>query len=584
MNGPRISYALAMSRPHTHLFEVTITIDGWNEPRLDLLMPSWTPGSYMIREYARHVQRFAVEAGGRPADWRKVAKDCWRITTDGAAPLRATFEVYAHDLTVRTCHLDASHAFFTPAAILPFVGGRRHEPLVLRVECPNGWRSFTGLDPLDPCPSGAHMFLARDYDEAADCPVECGPHRELPFDVDGIPHRIVLWGRGNENEGRLVDDVCRIVEVERDFFGRLPYDAYTFIVHLANGRGGLEHRNSQVLLVDRFTFEPKASYERFLALVSHELFHAWNVKRIRPDVLGPFDYRGENYTRQLWTMEGVTTYYEKRFLLAAGVVTHERFLELIAEDVVALESQPGRLVQSLEQSSFDAWIKLYRPDENSANSSISYYLKGGLVAMLLDLEILRLTQGEKSLDDVVRHLHAAYPPDGPGFPEDGGFLAAVEAVAGEHAGAFRLFFDRHVGGTDELDYESALGAVGLRMAWSHKAARNGAAPAWVGLALRRENGRTVVAVSRADGPAYAAGIYPGDELVALDGARIDDGSLAARIGERAPGDAVRVTLFRRDELVEVSVLLAAAPFDVLKIVPVEAPDPAQARLRERWLR
>ncbi len=583
MSEPRIAYFVSMPEPHTHLFHVEVEVRDPAGTRVDLVLPSWTPGSYLIREYARHVQDFEARAGADPAPWRKVAKDCWRIETGGAAPVRARFRVYAHDLTVRTCHLDGSHGFFPPAALLPYVDGRRHEPLLVRVDPPRGWRVFTGLDALDPCPEGGHLFVAEDYDELADCPVECGPHRVLAFEVRGKPHRIVLWGRGNESQDRLVADVKRIVEAQAAFFGGLPYDDYTFIVHLAAGRGGLEHRNSQVLLVDRFGFEPKSAYERFLALVSHEFFHVWNVKRLRPEPLGPFDYRAENYTRQLWTMEGVTTYYEKRFLLAAGIVAAERFLELLAEDVAALESQPGRLVQSLEQSSFDAWIKLYRPDENSSNSSISYYLKGGVVAALLDLEIRRLTSAERGLDDVVRHLVQAYPSSGPGFPEDEGYLRAVEAVAGEHGGAFRAFFRRYVSGTDPLDYDAAFGAAGYRLLWSRKDAREGGPPAWLGITLRRDNGRTVVAATRTDGPACAAGIYPGDEIVALDGWRVDDQSLPRRLADRAPGDTVRLTLFRRDEMLETSIVLVEAPADDLALKPVDRPSPEQERVRRAWL-
>ena len=582
MSGPRVGYALAMTRPHTHLFEVAITVDGWREPRLDLVVPSWTPGSYMIRDYARHVQEFAAESDGHPARWEKTAKDTWRIETPMGGRIRATYKVYAHDLTVRTCHLDGTHGFATGAAVFAYVPGLTGEPVTLEVTVPQRWQVATGLEALGGG-NGIFRFRARDFDELVDGPVECGTHRLLAFDVDGVPHRIALWGRGNEDETRLVEDTRAIVQAQRDFFGGLPYKQYTFIHHLAAGRGALEHRNSAVFLVDRFGFRPRASYEKFLELVSHEFFHVWNVKRFRPAPLGPFDYRRENHTRQLWAMEGVTSYYEKRFVLAAGLYAKERFLERIAEDAATLRAQPGRALQSLEHASYDAWIKQYRPDENTTNSSISYYLKGELVALMLDLDIRSLTSRAHSLDDVLRHLAHQATLDDAGFPEPDGYLGAVETVAGAHGGAFRRFFERYVAGTEELDLDRALGHAGLRIDWSVRGASGGERIGWLGVATRPEGRGLVVTSVRSDGPAFAAGVYAGDEMVALDGQRVDDGKLAARLAEKPPGTTARVALFRRDELLEVAVTLGETPPDAATIVPVDSATPAQAALREAWL-
>jgi predicted metalloprotease with PDZ domain len=523
-----------MPRPHTHLFEVEISVEPSGREALEFVLPSWTPGSYMIREYARHVQAFAAHADGTPAAWTKSAKDAWRVETGGAQRVVVRYRVHAFDLTVRTCHLDGTHGFFTPAALLMFVDGRTAEPVQLSIDAPRGWRVATGL------PRRGRAWVAGDYDELVDAPVECGTHRTLFFEIDGKPHEIALWGSGNEDDAALVRDAAAIVGAQRDFFGGLPYDRYVFIVHLANGRGGLEHRNSCVLLCDRFTFRPQAAYEHFLALLSHEFFHVWNVKRVRPAPLGPFDYRRENYTRQLWTMEGVTTYYEKRFLVAARLLSAARWLELLADDIAALAAQPGRALQSLEESSFDAWIKLYRPDENSANSGISYYLKGGIVALALDLEIRHVTEGAGSLDDVMRALHSAHPPEAPGFAESDGFLAAVERVAGSHRGTFRRFFERWVAGREELDLDGAFARAGLRLEWSRRS-RNGDAPAWLGTKLKREGDRTTVAACRSDGPAWSAGIYAGDELLARhDTCRCarPEGDDVAKLGQGLDGQRV----------------------------------------------
>jgi predicted metalloprotease with PDZ domain len=596
-----ISYTISMPEPHAHLYHVRLDVEGVEGGTLDALLPVWTPGSYMVRDFSRHVQRFEAHAGSRPLDWRKVDKATWRVETAGAERVTLSYEVYAFELSVRTSHLDGTHGYFNPATLCMYVPGRTQEPITVHVVTPEGWRVTTGLDQTGETGGTSneltgriagssffvrrHTFAADDYDHLVDSPFECGTHRLLAFEVDGIPHEIAIWGRGNEDEAQVLADTRRIVETARDLFGELPYRRYVFILLLADGQyGGLEHRNSVSNIFPRWEFRPRRAYERFLALTSHEFYHVWNVKRIRPAPLGPFDYERENYTRQLWVAEGITSYYDNLILRRAGLISAARYLEMIADDIKLLQSQPGRALQSLEQSSFDTWIKLYRPDENSANSSISYYLKGSLVALLLDLEIRSRSEGERSLDDVMRLLFQQYPIDGAGFPEEHGFLAAVEAVAGRAGGVYHDLFERYVAGTEELDYAQALGLAGLRPEWSHaETAEGGGPPAWHGMRLKTEHGQLKVVSVRSDGPAYTAGIYAQDQIIALDGARVDEGRLAARVGERRPGDAVTVSLFRRDELLHVPLTLAPAPPNTLKIAPVDDPSPEQRALYEEWL-
>jgi predicted metalloprotease with PDZ domain len=577
-------YTIAMPQPQTHLYHLSVEVPNVRDMATDFVLPVWTPGSYLIREYARHVQAFAATdaASGAPLPWHKTTKDTWRVEHSGAASIRVTYQVYAHELSVRTSHLDASHGYFNGATVFLYVPGRTAEPLLLHVQTPpgRGWRITTGLEPH----TTPDTFLASDYDELIDCPVECGTHRLHTFAVDGIEHRIAFWGHGNEDEQRIVADTRRIVETERDLFGGLPYPHYTFILHLADRYGGLEHRNSVSNIIDRWSFQPRSAYERFLELQAHELFHAWNIKRIRPAVLGPFDYQRENYTRLLWTVEGVTSYYDRLLLVRAGLLSRDRYLEQLTEDIIRLQSQPGRALQSLEQSSFDAWIKFYRPDEHSPNSSISYYLKGSLVILLLDLDIRQRTGGARSFDDVLRWLHQHYPPEQPGIPEADAYQQAIEQATDAAPGTYDTFFDRYIRGTAELDYASALGAVGLTLEWSHSASTNDdAPPAWLGLHLKTEQRRTLVSSVRSDGPAWQAGIAPGDELLALDGFRIGKQQLDDRLRGYQPGSEVVLTLFRRDELLHLPLTLAEAPPDRLRLQRVEQPTAEQEKLYRDWL-
>ncbi|HEX2207181.1 MAG TPA: hypothetical protein VHG93_05825, partial [Longimicrobium sp.] len=444
-----ILYRLFLPDPKTHLLAVEMEAGGVHGA-VDLVMPTWTPGSYLVREFARNVVQFeAMDGAGNPVPCAKSDKHTWHVGAPGDGTLRARWVVHADELTVRTSHVDATHASVIGAGVFMFIAGRQGEAVEVEVHAPQGWRVTTALEQ-----AGEGRYRAADFDELVDSPLEIGTHQLVQWLVDGVPHQYAIWGRGNADPRRLAQDTTRIVLAEKEIFGALPYPSYTFILHLApGGGGGLEHRNSTNLLADRWGFRGPG-YENFLGLAAHELFHAWNGKRIRPAALGPFDYTGENYTRDLWVVEGITTYYTDLLLRRAGIVPQGRYLEKLGEMISRFQTLPGRAVQPLADASFDAWIKFYRPDSNTPNATISYYQKGALVAMLLDLTIRGGTDNARSLDDVLRALWERYGARDEGFPE-----GAVEAVAEEVAGfSLRAFFDHAIRGTGELDYASALEA------------------------------------------------------------------------------------------------------------------------------
>jgi len=590
---PGITYRLRLAEPQTHHFLVDVELDGVTGPAR-LVMPSWTPGSYLMREFPRNVVSFAAADGaGRPLASRKADKNSWEVDAPADGRLVARYLVNADELSVRTSHMDASHAFISGTSAFMYVDGRQHEPVTVEVHAPEGWRATTAMAEAAP-----NTFTAADYDELADSPLEIGTHPVLDFEVDGVPHRFAIWGRGNLDPRRLIADTTRIVRAEKALFGELPYRAYTIILHLLpGGSGGLEHRDSTVLVADRWSFRGQA-YEGFLGLVAHEIFHAWNGKRIRPAVLGPFDYTRESYTRELWVVEGLTTYYTDVILRRAGIISPQRYLEKQGEQVTRLMGIPGRLVQPLEDASFDTWIKFYRPDANSPNATISYYHKGALVGLLLDLEIRRATGNARSLDDVMRALWAGYGRPDAGFPE-----RRVEAVASEVAGAdLTPLFDRWLRTAGELDFAPQLAAAGLALVPAHEAMRPGGAPApaphpsaaepgaqaprevRVGFQWKMEGARTVVGNVLAGSPAWRAGLNAGDELVALDGIRVDPMSLGARLQERAPGSSATLTVFRRDELFNLALPVESGPPQRLLLQPIDGAAAGETALREHWLR
>lgn len=544
---------------------------------VDLKLPVWTPGSYLVREYQRHVQDVAAHApDGRALPVTKLDKATWRVDAREADGVVVTWRVYAYDLTVRSAHLDDTHAYWNGACLFLYHPPDAARPHRVRVEAPPGWHVTTALD------RDGGAFVAANHDELVDSPFEVGTHEVVSFTAQNRPHRLAIWGRLDHSRQALVEDITKIIDVQADLFGGVPYPHYTFILLLApNAYGGLEHLRSCSLLASPFTFHPRKKYEEFLELVSHEFFHLWNVKRIHPEALGPFDYQREAYTRSLWVMEGLTSYYDRLFLVRAGLQQPKRYLEKLGEELGKIAGTPGRLRQSLEESSFDAWIKLYRPDENSQNSTISYYLKGGVVCLLLDVAIRERSGGRRSLDDVVRLLWERHGRTGVGFAD-----ASVQALFEEGAGVpLGDLFDAYVRGREELDAGAILRAVGLEVrprAEEEEADGKGPA-AWLGATLKDDGEVVKVTCALAGGPAEAAGLYAHDEIVALDGWRVDHEGLKDRLAAKRPGEVVTLTLFRRDELRTVEVTLGARPPEKLEVLPVAEPTDAQRAHYEAWL-
>ncbi len=579
--SPRFHYEVALPDPANHLFEVTLQIESWSEPTCDLKMPVWTPGSYLVREYAKQVQEFTAwaglgerAAGDRRLPSRKQAKNHWRIQTEGVRDFTLHYRVFANDLSVRTNHLDASHGYFNGAALFMYVPGQEHQPLRVSIRPPHpDWRVTTAL----PATEQPNQFLAQDFDTLVDSPFEIGAHACYEFTVRGKPHQLAVWGRGNLEAERAIADISRLIETEADLFGELPYDHYLFILHLvANSFGGLEHKNSCSLIYPRFGFRNTDRYNRFLQLVAHEFFHLWNVKRIRPRALETFDYDQENYTPSLWFCEGTTSYYDTLIPCWAGIYGGRAVLDLLGKDITRFLLTPGRKVQPLSESSFDAWVKLYRRDANSDNAQISYYLKGELVSLLLDLTIRARHRNRRSLNQVLQQMWQQFGREERGFtPAD--LRSVLEAVAGFDLGDF---YARYIDGLDDLPFEEAFAPLGLRLQAS-PAQDN---PPHLGLRLTAHRERAEVQFIEAGSPAAQAGLDVGDEVLALDGLRVASEQLSDRLRDYQPGDQVLITAFHRDELTSYTVTLGEPQPTSYRLVLAEDPTPEQQELLAGWLR
>ncbi len=578
--APTIQYQVAMPQPESHLFEVVLQLQGWKLAVLDLKLPAWTPGSYLLREYAKHLQDLSVNAGEQSLPWRKLSKNHWQVETSTIAQMGSDsaitvrYRVFADELSVRTNHLDATHGYFNGAALFFRILELEQQPIRVTIVPPQPeWHVTT---PLPAVPDQPNTFQAADFDTLVDSPFEIGSHQLHYFEVLGKSHELAIWGKGNADPAKMIPDMQKIIEVEAELFGGLPYDRYVFLLHLSSqGNGGLEHKYACSLNYPRFGFRAQDKYDRFMQLVAHEFFHLWNVKRIRPKALEVFDYDQENYTPSLWFCEGTTSYYDLVIPLRARIYDVKSFLTNLGKEITRLQTTPGRLVQPLSQSSFDAWIKLYRPDANSGNSQISYYLKGEMVSLLLDLLIRERHENKRSLDDVMRKMWEQFGQAEIGFtPEQ--LQEVIESVAGTD---LNDFFKRYIDGTEELPFNQYLEPFGFQLVGDNE---EEPVP-YLGVKAQTENGREMIKFVEAGAPAQLAGIDAGDELLAIDGMRITAQNLSDRLRDYQSGSTIQVTVFHQEELHNYAVTLSAPRPSRYQVLTIEHPSPAQQHNYEGWL-
>lgn len=584
-----------------HLFEVRVTVARPDPDGQVFAMPAWIPGSYMIRDYAKHVVAVRAESDGRDVAVRKLDKSRWRVATIDRE-LTFILEIYAHDQSVRGAHLDTGHAFFNGTCVFPAIVGQEDVACHVEIAAPDqpfgkGWRVATAMRRDTAAEYDFGRYEARDYAELIDHPVEIGQLSIGEFEVRGIPHAIAIRGKTRVDMARLCHDLQTVCEHHMSFLGAPgDLDRYLFLLNApGSGYGGLEHRWSSSLICGRDNLPARGDngvsdeYRTFLGLVSHEYFHLWNVKRMKPAAFTPYDLSQETHTGLLWVYEGITSYYDDLALLRSGMITVESYLELLGQTVTRVIRGSGRRKQSVEESSFDAWTKFYKQDANATNAVVSYYAKGALIALCLDLKLRNETDGRLSLDDVMKEAWRRWGESGEGMPEDGFERLCIEVSGAD----LEDFFDATVRGTGELPLEALLSSHGVdyRLRRSAGGKDKGGKPSsgdnlpavWLGANLGVRAGKPVFLSVSNDGPAEQAGVSPGDELVALDGLRIDIAGCEARTRRYRPGDVSELSVFRGDELVSMRMKWAEAPTDTCYLVIDEEVDDIVKSRRGDWL-
>jgi predicted metalloprotease with PDZ domain len=553
---------------------------------LDLSMPSWTPGSYLIRDYAAHVEALqAQDHEGRPRAADKIAKNRWRIEAAGARRLTVSYNVWAGELNVATSWVEAGGALLNGAGIFLYNESTRGLPQEVMVQLPEDWPDVQTALPAAGAP---RTYLARDYDELVDSPIVAGRLERHDFQVAGQPYALVL-PEGNPlwDAERSREDLAKVVEAQQAFWGVNPFDrAFLFFNFFQGPFGGLEHDHSTVMMCDPWLMTGRTDYIKWLGLVSHEFFHAWNVRRMRPAALAVYDYDREMYTRELWLAEGLSSYYDDLLLFRAGLVSVSEYFDLLAQEIRNYEVMPGRQVRSAEHASFDTWIKQYQPDENSINSTVSYYRKGALIGFVTDTEIRRQTDNRASLDTVMREMYVQFGPDGPGrgaYPP-GAFEEQVERSAGP---AVRQFVENLLRNTKDPDVDAALAWYGLALdrapARTAAVAAGAAEPSGMGVVWSTDGGHLLAEQVILGRAGAVAGILPGDELLAIDGFRVTTADYVLHSQRLRPGQRVELTLARHQRLLELTLEVEPAVPDRYAVVTGEKLRRAEQRRLETWL-
>ena len=582
----KIGFEVSFKEPQAHYAEVQMNISGLAKDYVDVKMPVWTPGSYLVREFEKSVENFKATASGKALRVEKVRKNAWRIYSAKASDIKINYRVYAFEISVRTPFIDESHAFLSPTGIFMHPDGMIKSPSTVKIIPFNTWSKVsTGLTPV----AGQNFtYHATDFDILYDSPIEVGNQDVFEFNASGVRHEVAMYGGGNYDKEKLKVDMAKIVDQETAVYGENPNKHYVFIVHnFQRGGGGLEHLNSTTLGASRDAYNTEKGYNGFLALVAHEYHHLWNVKRLRPIALGPFDYDNENYTTNLWVAEGFTSYYENKYMHRAGFVDANGFVNDLAAGVATVLNTPGAKVQSAASSSYDAWIIGYRPNENSKNNAISYYNKGEVIGILMDLEIINATKGAKSLDDVMKAMYLQCKTLKRGYT-DAEFKAMVEKISGI---SFTNFWAKYVNGVDDAEYVKYFGYAGVDVSTENATPDKPVTGASCSLT---SNGLVVTSTTR-NSAAWVDGLNVNDEIIAVDGISISEALSTIKlrspmvaldvlpvVSKKNIGDVLKVKVKRDGLEKEFSLTLKANPSVRLKATINENATPAQKAVFAKW--
>ena len=569
-----VQYSIDLTAPEHHTADVSVTFPASPGPYLDVKMPAWRTGRYQILDLANGVRGFwAQDAGGKPLSWEKIDKSTWRVRLPASGAIRVGYQIYGNELGLRTRHIDDSHAYLDASAVFLYADPSRGDDVSVSLKVPPGWNSFSGMQSTAP-----NHFIAANWDLLVDSPIETGVDKSYRFQEGGRDYEVVFWGDGNYDPQQVVADIRKIVPQASSIWNGYPFQRYVFIIHATDGAGGAtEHRNSTVIQMPRYLFQPRKNYLGFLGTTSHEFIHTWNVKAYRGAGLVPYEYQNENYSNLLWLEEGSTEYFADQLLLRAGIMKPDEYFANLASAVDHSRHTPGSHVQSVAEASFDEWISV--SGDRALNASANIYNEGSLVSWLLDLALLEQTHGRVSYRDVHQRLYQRYPAE-----QGKTFTAAdIRGILRELTGtSWDEWWARNVDKPADVDFNRLLEPVGLRLTYGDGKGPATTAP-WAGWKAQADDGGMRLTSVEMGSPAWNAGFVPDDVIAAFDGKRVTSSRFDAALGERKAGETVTVSFFRRDQLLQKKLTLGGQPKDGAKVVTVAKPTAAQKALFQRWL-
>ena len=581
VEGAEVRHTLSFPQKNNQYIHVNSKFPVASE-QLELSLPSWNPGSYLIRDFATNLERLqATGPDGRQLTITKISKNRWRLDTRGVAELTLDYDVWAGRMNVAESWVESDYALLNGAGLFLYNEQIRHLPQNVRIELPGSWSAIhTTLKQ----PEDEPLFLARDYDELIDSPILAGNMVEHDFEVNGQSYSLVLSGENVLWDGpATARDTASIVKAQQDFWGINPFDRkYLFLNLFMDKFSGLEHDHSTVMMCSPWQMRGREDYIKWLGLVSHEFFHSWNIRRMRPAALAEYDYDQEVYTRELWLAEGLTSYYDNLLLFRGSLIEVSDYFKLLAEEIRGYETTPGREARSAELASFDTWIKQYKPDANKVNSTISYYRKGALIGLVSDMEIRRRTKNQASLDTVMREMYARYGPGGTaqgGYPP-GAFENIVESTAGQDV---RKVVEDLLKTTGDPDIDRALDWYGLELQRTQSLPNGEQAPGGIGVKWEISGSALLAEHVVLGHPGAIAGVLPGDELLAIDGLRVTTENHLQRLQKLHPDEQVELTLVRHGRLINLSLTTGTEVPDSYAIVPKPGISNREKKRMEAWL-
>ncbi len=566
---------ISIEQPEHHLAMVELKFDQVNDEQVNFNLPTWRTGRYETLNLANGIREFvAKDSHGNMLSWRKTSKYTWQVSGTKNKKVHLSYQLYANQLAKRTRHIDDSHAFLDSSAVVMYSEASRNSAHIIQLSVPKLWRSFSGLEKGD----NDHQFLARNYDQLVDSPIETGINEHHEFIVDSRQYELVIWGEGNYDSMKMLEDLKILVKQSKHIWQGYPFTRYVFMVHATSGaRGATEHVNSTIIQRSRFKFSTRKDYLGFIATAAHEFVHTWNVKQYRPQGIVPYDYQQENYSNLLWLVEGSTSYLQYQLLLRGNLMTTDEFFTTLAERITAHIHKPGKKGQSVAEASFDAWIS--EGGDYGNNHSVNIYAEGFLASWLLDFDILTKTALTKSYRNAHNQLYQQYRL--PKSYDETDVLTILKQVTGTD---YQVWWQENIQGTAEIDFSLLLAKAGLTMSYakSAKDKSGNKSKVWTGLKTKQSSHGLIVSSVEKNSPSWHAGMTTEDVIVAIDGLRIVEKDLSNRLKDFKPKQTITITYFRRDKLTTTTLELASIAKNKLKIIPVAKASIEQKAFFKAW--